>query len=388
MIMNPRATAAEIQRRPIAAVSVRMIPTMARTMPINHALSLTYSTRASRSMILKIAERYGEPWEGLRPHKWEQSEPLGELQGEARRPTIRRARGPGSLAALMRRTDPYLKPVATLLQQMQDDATDHEIPLATLLRKALILSRRLDYAPVGEWAQRELEGYPVDVDLPPYRAYRSCHVVGDLNGVGGGRMTNQPLQSSVVAEEYRRGLFGFELRDGVPAYEAMVDEGENVSFPWAMDVVAHYQSSFIQGWGLANARRVLSGGEIRQLLDAIRTRLLSFTLEIEAANPDAGEATGGEEPVPLQEVGSAFAVHVMGDHNIINAAGGDAIQTISFDDGRWDELRRTLAGLGVPDQEVSALRVALGGRRLKDTAGGDDGPLDCRVVRAVEHCSR
>jgi hypothetical protein len=265
-------------------------------------------------------------------------------------------------------------PVTTLLKQMQDDATDHEIPLATLLRKALILARRLDYAPVGEWAQRELEGYPDEVDLPPYRAYRGCHVVGDLNGFGGGRITSRPLQSSVVAEEHRRGLFGFEFRDGVPAYEAMVDAGENVSFPWDMDVVAHYQSSFIQGWGLASARRVLSGGEIRQLLDAIRTRLLSFTLEIESANPDAGEAAGGEEPVPLQEVNSAFAVHVMGDHNIINAAGGDAVQTISFDDGRWDELRRTLAGLGVPDQEISALRAALEEDAARALPTGTMGP--------------
>ena len=184
-------------------------------------------------------------------------------------------------------------------------------------------------------------------------------MVGDLNGFGGGRMTNQPLQSSVVAKEHRRGLFGFELRDGVPVYEAMVDAGENVSFPWAMDVVAHYQSSFIQGWGLANARRVLSGGEIRQLLDDIRTRLLNFTLEIEAANPDAGETVGDEGRIPVQEVSSAFAVHVMGDHNIVNAAGGDAVQTISFDDGRWDELRKSLGGLGVPNHELDKLHVAL-----------------------------
>jgi len=44
-------------------------------------------------------------------------------------------------------------------------------------------------------------------------------------------MTSQPLQSSVVAEEHRRGLFDFELRDGVPAYEAMVDAGETFPFP-------------------------------------------------------------------------------------------------------------------------------------------------------------
>ena len=264
--------------------------------------------------------------------------------------------------------------VTTLLKQMQDDATDHQIPVATLLRRALILARRLDYAPVGEWAQRELEGYTAEADLPPYRAYRSCHVVGDFNGMGGARMTNQPLQSSAVEEDHRRGLFGFELRGGVSQYEAIADAGEDVSFPWSMDIVAHYQASFIRGWGLANARRMVSGGEVRQLLDAVRTRLLNFTLEIEAANPDAGEAPGGEEPVPLQEVRSAFAVHVMGDHNIVNAAGGDAAQEISFEDGRWDELRETLAGLGVPGDKVGALRVALQEDASRALPAGTMGP--------------
>lgn len=50
--------------------------------------------------------------------------------------------------------------MTTLLQQMQEEATDQEAPLTTLLRRALILGRRLEYQPVSDWAQRELEGYP------------------------------------------------------------------------------------------------------------------------------------------------------------------------------------------------------------------------------------
>lgn len=269
---------------------------------------------------------------------------------------------------------------------MQDDAIDHTIPIATLLRRALILARRLDYSPIGEWAQRELEGYPKEAELPPYRAYRSCRVVGDFNGVGGSRMTNQPLPSSVVDEGHRRGLFGFELRGGVSQYEALADTGDDLAFPWAMDVVAHYQMQFIEGWGLADARRVVSAGEIRELIDAVRTRLLNFTLEIEAANPDAGEATGGGQPIPLQEVRSAFQVHVMGNHNIINAAGGDATQEISFEDGRWDELRQTLEGLGVPDDEVAGLKAALQDDASTSPPGWCDGALDRRLVRKAERC--
>lgn len=163
----------------------------------------------------------------------------------------------------------------------------------------------------------------------------------------------------MVADEHRRALFGFELREGIPKYEAMVEVGEDVSFPWSMDVIAHYQHSFISGWGLARARRQLGAGEIRQLLDAVRTRLLNFTLELETANPNAGEAVSGEEPVPLQDVNAAFKVYVMGDNNVVNAAGRDAHQDVLMEGAEWESLRAELGRLGVPDGEISELRDAL-----------------------------
>jgi AbiTii len=266
--------------------------------------------------------------------------------------------------------------MATLLQQMQEDATNHEAPVATLLRRSLVLAKRLDYLPVGEWAQRELEGYPNEAELPSYRAYRRCQVVGEFNGIGGARMTNQPLQSHVVDEAHRKTLFGLEFRDGIPTYEAMANPGEGatLSFPWSMDVVAHYQSSFIRGWGLAHARRLVGAGDLQQLIGAVRTRLLNFTLEIEAANPDAGEASGGEAPVPFNAVDAAFGVYVMGDNNVVNAAGRDARQEISVEGPNWDGLRDELTRLGVPGDRVAELRVALGRDASLDLPPGTLGP--------------
>lgn len=72
--------------------------------------------------------------------------------------------------------------MTTLLRQIQDSASDHSVPVTDLLRKALILAKRLDYQPLGNWAERELEGYPPGAELPEYRAYRECQVVGDFAG--------------------------------------------------------------------------------------------------------------------------------------------------------------------------------------------------------------
>ena len=280
--------------------------------------------------------------------------------------------------------------VTTLLRQIQDLATDPTMPVATLLRKAMILARRLDYPPLGEWAERELEGYPDDAELPEYRAYRSCQVLGDFSGPAGSGLRNQPLPPGAVAEEHRRGLFGFELRDGIPKYEQLMEAGDggSLSMPWNGDFVVHYQADFFELMALSSARRVVSPGDLGQLVEAVRTRLLNFSLEIEAANPDAGEANAGTRPVPVDEVSSAFHVTVMGDNNVVNAAGRDATQTISFEGERWDELREVLLGVGVPNGELDRLRAALESDTQQQLPPGSMGPATAQWYERLMDAAR
>jgi hypothetical protein len=101
---------------------------------------------------------------------------------------------------------------------------------------------------------------------------------------------------------------------------------------------------------------------------------ITFASEIEVANPDAGEADVGAQPVPEDAVSDAFHLTVMGDHNVVNAAGRDATQTIRFDDGRWDRLRETLADLGVPADELDGLKLALETDASRSLPNGAMGP--------------
>lgn len=173
--------------------------------------------------------------------------------------------------------------------------------------------------------------------------------------------------------EHRRQLFGFELRDGVPTYESLLESGNDLAIPWSGNFVVHYQQDFIELMALSSARRV-GRAELSQLIEAVRTKLLNFSLEIEVENPDAGEAEPGSHPVPATTIREAFQVTVMGDNNVVNAAGRDATQTVSFDDGSWDRLREALMGFGVPDEEVDALRVALQEDAERQLPTGTMGP--------------
>ena len=57
----------------------------------------------------------------------------------------------------------------TLLRELQRDATDPNVDITTLLRKARVLAARLNNAEFESWIKHELNEYPYESDLPEYR---------------------------------------------------------------------------------------------------------------------------------------------------------------------------------------------------------------------------
>jgi AbiTii-like protein len=246
--------------------------------------------------------------------------------------------------------------VATLLQQLQADAVDPQVPLSHLLRKALILSKRLAYPPLGEWAQRELEGYPGNAELPDYRARRSSQVEGRFEaGLGTGFVN--PIPSANVEEEHRKDLFSFELRGGVAQYEQLAAE-DSLRVPWDQNFVSYYRGSFYPDFALESAWRTVSPGQLTQVLDSVRTRLLNFVLEIEGENPDAGEAEPGEAPIESARVTQIFNQTFHGDNTAFAAAGANVNQTqqTTVD---LDVVRETADAFGISVEDRESLMKAV-----------------------------
>jgi hypothetical protein len=117
----------------------------------------------------------------------------------------------------------------------------------------------------------------------------------------------------------------------------------------------------------------MSANTIAGMLDQVRNRILSLSLEIEQQNPDAGEAKPGEEPIAEPTVTNIFNNTIHGGHNIITAAGRDAhvVSSHARIDEAWPSLQQRLAEFGVPSEEIEGLQAAL---RLDGDPGTELGP--------------
>jgi AbiTii len=65
----------------------------------------------------------------------------------------------------------------SLIKEVVDLAVDRKSSVADLLRKCLVLAYELDNDALRDWADKELDGYREDDDVPAYRKI-ATHAAG------------------------------------------------------------------------------------------------------------------------------------------------------------------------------------------------------------------
>jgi hypothetical protein len=246
----------------------------------------------------------------------------------------------------------------SLLTEIQAAATDPTHSTADMLRKCQILAHRLRHDPFKEWVAHELTGYPTDESLPDYRGAIVGEVKADLLGFMGASAKNVGVPLTNLPEDYRERMAQFKFFQGVAMLEGIVADaartGETrVMSPFSSELAAltpvwkNYQT--ISMWVEVPVASVTG------ILDQVRTRALAFTLEIETANPDAGEATpGGAPPVPVAQTDVIYNTVILGG----NVAVGPSA-TVQVVQGDLGSLMAYLEAQGVAAEDRKALGAAL-----------------------------
>jgi AbiTii len=191
-----------------------------------------------------------------------------------------------------------------LLREIQDEVIDADRLLASVLRKARVLAAELDNEPLRQWASHELNGYPDEAALPPYRAMRPVPVRGTFAGPGGSRAENMPIPQLSVDERLRDGwLFNFAFTEPVAVYEEALraDQGD-LKAPWPAEALVVARPRVLEWMECMTAWRVLTRGQIIGVVEGVRNRLLEFVLELKREAPEAGDVPASELPLSKDRV--------------------------------------------------------------------------------------
>ncbi len=235
--------------------------------------------------------------------------------------------------------------MTTLLRQIQDAATDDSVGLPTLLRKCKVLGARLGNDDFKQWVNWELEGYNgiEDEDLPSYRKL-FVHSKGTFVGGFGRRLDNGPIPVECLPEAIREAMSMSYLGQAVAAIESLVSDSSSGTLqePWNPGLTARVGRRIYEGMNCLQAWKVIPKANLVALLDAVRTKILNFALEIEMENPAAGEAESNSTPVPQEKISQIFNTYITG--NVQNLAHGNSSvsQEATFTQNQQSEVMNEL----------------------------------------------
>jgi hypothetical protein len=152
------------------------------------------------------------------------------------------------------------------------------------------------------------------------------------------------------------------MREGV---SALVDLAKNcetgqMQLNWPADVYHLFGDKIYQDMQLMQAWMAIPKSVVIGILSTVRNRVLNFALEIEATNPDAGEATPNERPIPEERVSQIFNNYIFGSVGSV-ASGHGISQTTqqNVNAGDFASLASFLRDIGFDEQDVSELQEAV-----------------------------
>ncbi|MFQ5902985.1 MAG: hypothetical protein ACE5JO_04780, partial [Candidatus Binatia bacterium] len=182
-----------------------------------------------------------------------------------------------------------------------------------------------------------------------------------------------------VPEKFREIVTTAHIMEPVSAIADGVERSKNgegeLRSDWPPDLVLYMatQKGIYRDMQCVKAWRLIPPGALAAILDTVRTRILSFALEIEAEAPDAGEAPPDHLPVPQERVTQIFHTQISGGVGNVAIGSHDVTQVsvIQVQEGDFNSLRRYLGGLHVADVDLEELETAL----LEDAVGGAEGRI-------------
>ena len=249
----------------------------------------------------------------------------------------------------------------SLLDHIIKSITETEEKTSSILRKCLVLSYKLKNDSLKSWVSKELNGYANDdPEIPEYRKI-SASAKGEFFGPFGEQINNQPIPSAVMKKEHRHWAERAELLQPIAAYED-VKSDENRVRPWPANLVVLYQGEFFDGdMALNRAWQDIPGTVMVGIVDTVRTRVLTFVLEL---REQTVEEEIEVENLPYSTVQTLVQMIVIGGTNVFGNVEQFAATTVQV--GDVDSLKGTLAALGIAHEELEALEADIAADRTED----------------------
>lgn len=282
--------------------------------------------------------------------------------------------------------------MASLVEELQKDALNHDIKITELLQKSLVVATKLKLDDLATWVRQELDGYGED-EVPKYRElHGAVQVFNPYRGY-------QPLEFQNVDHAKRFSKMHFntpigELEHDLINAQKSGSDAFQVSFSptvekMLMDAISYRLQPSLH----------INASQFQGVLDAVRKIILEWSLKLEEDGITGEEMSfSSEEKNKAQSVTYNIKNYIEGniqDSQIqIEATNSSQSKTIEFDAGKLADLIKALRGtidvIGVDEKgkqelnsEIGTLEAQISSPNPKNTIIGESLSSIKRILEAA-----
>jgi hypothetical protein len=245
----------------------------------------------------------------------------------------------------------------SLLREIQASLMQGE-DIGPILLKLRFLASRLGSAPLEEWVKHESEGYPVNIEIPEYRKVPVSYV-GTFSGPFGSGIRNAPIPPVLIDKYAGEHWTRYEVRQSVSAIDDLLAAGQDGTLHVnAANLILLLQGHVYEHYACNSVSGTLSKASLVELQNAVRTRVLELTIQLEKSIPTAAEITLGPPPTTpiakdMETVTQITQQIVHGNVTTITSSGDSAQFNLTFKQGDQDALIRSLVDAGIAKRDAT-----------------------------------
>jgi len=262
----------------------------------------------------------------------------------------------------------------SLLREIQVALMNPAEETGPILLKLRLLASRLGSVPLEDWVRFESEGYPPDAELPPYRKIPVSYLA-HFSGPFGSGIKNAPIPLAIINEFAGERWMRREVRESVSVVDALAKQGEKSGSLTtdAADLIFALQGKIYENYACNSVIGRIASSSLVGLLNAVRSKILELTSQLEKSVPNAAEielASQPDEVVADQERVTRITQQIFyGDVTTHNVQGLQL--NLLAAPGDTTALVKTLVGRGIAEPDAQEFADILS----NEEADGGEIPL-------------
>lgn len=248
----------------------------------------------------------------------------------------------------------------SLLHEIQKSIVQEDVDLGSALLKLRLLASRLGSDILEEWVKYESEGYPKDVEVPPYRIVGvSYH--GTWSGPFGSGINNAPIPLYLIKKYAGDKWVNIEIRESIAAVDELIRNMSDGSGHLGIDasnLILFLQGKVYKDYNCIDIRAEISPTSLAEIRQAVKSRILELTIELEKSIPESVQVEfgpAGEQNPNHEKVQQISQQIIYGNVTTAVAGGHGSHITLSIGERDTKALIEFLVKSGIPEQDATEI---------------------------------